>query len=446
MTISPDQLRWVRRNGIAGAIGNVMEWYDFAAYAYMAPIISGLFFPSDDPFSSLLATYGAFAAGYLARPFGTMVFGHIGDRFGRKRVLIITVWLMGFATVAIGLLPNATQIGPAAAVLLVAVRILQGFSVGGEYTGSTTFVIEHAPPDRRAFYASWIVSGSAGGFLIGSAVATLLINLVDDSVLHEWAWRIPFLTGSLIALVAMFLRRHVEEPPVPEGEGEEPVGSPVIVAFRDHWRDMLRVMGLALSVNVGFYMMFVFAVSYLTDRMHIPVARVMDINTFCMVVLTFLPLPIALLADRIGRKPILLSGTVAMILLAWPLFWLMHHQSLALVFAGQLGLAIVFSWIYAAYPAAQVEIVPRRVRVSVLSIGCNIVLSVFGDRLAAARGRRGATGMTLVMGGVLNEDAGKGSNTELPRDVTPDLDARGIVTTNDLLELVTVLADSASRV
>ncbi len=375
--MSADQLRKVRKNGFGGAIGNVMEWYDFAAYAYMAPIIAKLFFPSDDPFSSLLLTYGAFAAGYLSRPLGAMVFGHIGDKIGRKRVLLLTVWLMGIATVAIGLLPVTTQIGPMAAVLLVIVRVLQGFSVGGEYTGSTTFVVEHAPTDRRAFYASWILCGSAGGFLIGSGVATLLINTLDESTLHAWAWRIPFLAGALIALVALFLRRHLEEPPAPEYE-EESARSPVISAFRDHWRVMCQVMGLALSVNVGFYMMFVFAVSYLTDRMHVSVANAMDINTFCMVVLTFLPLPIALLADRIGRKPILLTGAVGILVLSWPLFWFMHHNNLVLVFIGQLGFAVLFSWVYAANPAAQAEIIPRRVRVSVLSIGYNLVLSIFG--------------------------------------------------------------------
>jgi MHS family proline/betaine transporter-like MFS transporter len=141
---------------------------------------------------------------------------------------------------------------------------------------------------------------------------------------------------------------------------------------------MLRVMGLAVSVNVGFYMMFVYAVSYLTDRMHISTADAMDINTLCMVVLTFLPLPIALLADRIGRKPILLTGTLGIIFLAWPLFWFMHHQDLTLVLIGQIGFAVLFSWIYAANPAVQCEILSRRVRVSVLSVSYNICLSVFG--------------------------------------------------------------------
>jgi MHS family proline/betaine transporter-like MFS transporter len=306
-----------------------------------------------------------------------MVFGHIGDKFGRKRVLMLSVWLMGFATFAIGLLPDAAQIGPAAAILLVLLRVLQGFSVGGEYTGSATFVIEHAPADRRAFYASWILCGAAAGFLLGSGFATLLTNVLDQAALQDWAWRIPFLAGSLIAISAIVIRRHTEEPPAPDYE-EEWTRSPVVSAFTDHWRDMLRVMGLAMSVNVGFYMMFVYAVSYLTDRMHISTADAMDINTLCMVVLTFLPLPIALLADRIGRKPILLTGTLGIIFLAWPLFWFMHHQDLTLVLIGQIGFAVLFSWIYAANPAAQCEILSRRVRVSVLSVSYNICLSVFG--------------------------------------------------------------------
>ena len=370
-------LRTVRRNAFAGAIGNVMEWYDFAVYAYMAPVISQLFFPADDQFTSLLATYGAFAAGYLSRPLGALLFGHIGDKTGRKTVLVISVTLMGVTTTAIGLLPDVGQIGPLAAVLLVAFRMLQGFSIGGEYTGSTTFIVEHAPKRARGFYASWVLCGAFGGFLLGSGVATLFDNVFDDSQLQSWAWRLPFLASAIIAATAVLLRRRIEEPPAPVYD-DEWNRSPVIVAFTDHWRDMLKVTGLALSVNVGFYMMFVYAVGYLTDRMHVSTAAAMDINTVCMVVITVLPLAVAALSDRIGRKPILLSGAVATILLSWPLFWLMHHTNTALILLGQLGFAVLFSWIFAVNPATMAEILPRRVRVSVLSIGYNICLSIFG--------------------------------------------------------------------
>ena len=377
MTEAADEVRRVRRAALAGAAGNVMEWYDFAVYAYMAPIISGLFFPSEDSFASLLATYGAFAAGYVSRPLGALFFGHIGDTFGRKRVLVLSALLMGAATFAVGILPDTHQIGPVAAAILVVLRVVQGFSVGGEYTGSTTFVVEHAPTRRRAFFASWILSGAAGGFLLGSAVAALMTNLFDAAALHDWAWRIPFISGAAIAIVATILRRSIEEPPV-QADASPIAGSPIVVAFRDYWRDLLRIMGLALAVNVGFYIMFVYAVSYLTERMHISAAAAMDINTVCMVVLTFLPLPIALLADRIGRKPILLSGAIGVVVLSWPLFWFMHHQNLTLVLIGQLGFAVLFSWIFAANPAAMAEILPRRVRVTVLSVGYNICLSIFG--------------------------------------------------------------------
>ncbi|MEE8295722.1 MAG: MFS transporter [Sphingomonadales bacterium] len=371
------KLQSVRKTAFAGAAGNVMEWYDFATYAYMAPIIATLFFPSDDHFASIMTTYGVFAAGYLSRPLGGMIFGHIGDKLGRKKVLILSVSLMGFSTVSIGLLPTEAVIGPLAAVLLVVLRIAQGLSVGGEYTGSATFVVENAPRDKRAFYSSWIVSGAAGGFLLGSGVATLLTNFMDADALHSWGWRLPFLSGALIAIVAYILRRHIEEPVKPK-DFKKPEKSPVISAFRDHWRDMLRVMGLALSVNVGFYLMFVYAISFLTDRMHVSTANAMDINTFCLVLMTILPIPFAMASDKIGRKPVLLSGALGIIVLSWPLFWFMHHTDLTMIILGQVGFAVLFSWVFAANPVTMVEILPRNVRVSVLSIGYNICLSIFG--------------------------------------------------------------------
>lgn len=367
----------VRKNGFAGAIGNVMEWYDFAVYAFIAPVIGQLFFPSDDPFASLLATYGAFAAGFLARPLGAIAFGYIGDKIGRKQVLVLSVWLMGIASFLIGLLPDVETIGPLAAGLLVVLRVLQGFSVGGEYTGSSTFVVEHAPADRRAFYSSWILAGGLGGFLLGSSIITLMTNILDHAAIMDWAWRLPFLSGALITVVAVFLRRNLEEPPAPEYD-EEWTRSPIVEAFVSHWRDLLRVMGLVVATNVTFYMMFVYAISYLTDRMHVSSRDAMDINTVCMAVLTFLPLLTALVADKIGRKPLLLTGMFSLMVLAWPFFWMMHHQNLALVFAGQLGFAVVLSWINGANPVTIVEILPRRVRVSVLSIGYNLCLSIFG--------------------------------------------------------------------
>lgn len=372
-----------QRTAAAGAIGNAMEWYDFAIYGYMAPFISKIFFPSDDPLSSLLALYGAFAAGYLARPLGGMVFGHLGDTFGRKFIMVLSVTVMGVCSVAIGLLPTYEQVGPLAGIMLVVLRILQGLSVGGEYTGSAVFVAERAPQRRRGFLTSFIVAGAVGGFLVGSAVATGLTNLYSAEEMANFIWRIPFLAGAVIMVAGLLIRRTLDEIE-PVDEDEEDLGtSPVLYAFRHHWREMLRVAGLALSANVAFYILFVFAVSYLTDRMHVSTAKALDINTLCMVLLVLMPLLGAAISDAIGRKVALIVPTVALLVFAWPLWWLMHHEDFTMILLGQLGFAVIIGWIFGVNPVTMAESLPAKVRVSVLSIGYNVPLAIFGGTAPA---------------------------------------------------------------
>ncbi len=357
-----------------GAVGNVMEWFDFAAYAYMAPIIGALFFPAEDHFSSLIAAYGAFAAGYVARPLGAVLFGHIGDRMGRKPLLLLSITMMGLATAGIGLLPTHAAICGAAGLALVALRLLQGISVGGEYAGSLVFVAEHAPKRRRGFFCCLILSGSSLGFLMGSALVTGMSAVIPQESLHDWAWRVPFLAGGLLAIAILLLRRDLPEPPREEHTDELPVK----VVLRDHWRDVLRVGGLYMGVNAGFYMIFVYTVSYLTDEIHVDPSAVMDINTFCLVIISFLPLFFAVLSDRIGRRLILVTGTLGIIALSYPLFVLMSHPDTTLVLLGQMGFVLLFSWIWGANPAAQVESAPPKVRASVLTISTNVAMAVFG--------------------------------------------------------------------
>ncbi len=370
----------LRRNVIGGAVGNVMEWYDFAAYAYMAPILGKLFFPSEDAFASLIAAFGAFAAGYVSRPLGAILFGHIGDKIGRKPMLLISVLMMGLATTAIGLLPVESQIGWVAAAGLVGLRLIQGISVGGEYGGSLAFVAEHAPPKRRGFAISFIMVGANLGFLVGAGTAALVTESFNDAELNAWAWRVPFLLGGVIALIALLLRRSLSEPPVPLGY-EPTVGSPVIVAFRDHWRDMLKVGGLYLAVNAGFYLIFVYVVSYLTTVMHMPRDAAMDINVACILIMCVLPVGFAILSDRIGRKPMLIAGGIGIIVLTYPLFMLIDNSAVLPVLLGQIGFAVLFSWIYGANPAAQTEVAPRHVRATVLTMSTNIAMAVFGGTM-----------------------------------------------------------------
>ncbi len=355
----------------------MLEWYDFAVYGTLAPILGKLFFPADDPTASLLAAFGVFAIGYAARPLGGIILGHIGDRMGRKPALILSVLMMGAGTTAIGVLPTHAEIGTAAAVLLVVLRILQGLSVGGEYPSSIVFLAEHAPPERRGYVASWPMFGSVVGFLLGSAFGALLSNLMSEAALEAWGWRLPFLFGAVIALCGVLFRRHMSEPPA-FAAAQPLTAAPIVAAFRDHWRAIVQIIGLSLVNAVGFYLLWVYATSYLTDRMHVSTADALDINTLSLVVMMPAVTLSAILSDRIGRKPLLYFVSLGTLLLAWPLWWLMHHQSFLLILLGQVGFAVLYGAGYAGLSAVMIEILPAGVRCSASAIGYNICLGLFG--------------------------------------------------------------------
>jgi MHS family proline/betaine transporter-like MFS transporter len=367
----------LRRNVVAGTVGNVLEWYDFAVYGYLAPIIGKVFFPGDDPTSSLLAAFGVFAVGFLARPIGGMIFGHFGDKIGRKRVLIISVLMMGAGTFAIGVLPGFAQIGAASAALLVILRILQGISVGGEYAGSVVFLAEHAPPKHRGFLASWPDTGSVLGFLLGSGIGALISWIIGEAALEAWGWRIPFLLGALIAVVGIVFRRQMTESPVC-ADMMRVAGSPVVAALRHHWRPILQMISLILVNSIGFYMMFVYAVSYLTEQMHVSTARALDINTASLLVMLVVTPTSAALSDKIGRKPLLYFVSLSTLILAWPLWALMHYDNIWAILAGQAGFAMIFGVGYAVTSSVMVEMLPAHVRCSGVAIGYNICLGLFG--------------------------------------------------------------------
>ncbi len=374
MTERPTNLR---RNVVAGAVGNSLEWYDFAVYGYMAPILGRLFFPSEDEVASLLAAFGVFAVGYASRPIGGVIFGYLGDRFGRKPMLVVSILAMGTATCAIGVLPDHNQIGTLASLLLVVLRILQGLSVGGEFCGSIVFMSEHAPPERRGLDASWPESGAVIGFLLGSAVGALTATVLGQEIMQSWGWRVPFLLGSVIAVAGLIFRRNLTEPPAVK-RLERGQGWPVVVALRDHWRPILRVMSLILVGAVGFYMMFVYAASYLTQHMHMSTARALDINTIALFFMLVLIAPLAMLSDRIGRKPLLLAASLGGLVIAWPLWWLIQQDSDLLILAGQMGFALIFALNFAVIPSLMAELLPAEVRCTGAAIGYNLCMAVFG--------------------------------------------------------------------
>ncbi|MCP4316010.1 MAG: MHS family MFS transporter [Hyphomicrobiales bacterium] len=363
-----------RRNVAAGIVGNILEWYDFAVYGFLAPIIGPLFFPSDDHLASLLSAFAVFAIGYLARPLGGALFGHIGDRYGRKKSMIASILLMGTATLAIALLPTFAQIGTLAAVLLVLLRVLQGISVGGEFTGSMVFLGEHARNESRAAMVAISQCGSLSGFLTGSGIGALVSFYLGDGAMTQWGWRVPFFIGAGIAVLGLVVRRHLTELTVQFHRVE----LPILVVFRDYWRVLARIVALLMMGAVGFYLLFVYVASYLREQMHFSTAKALEINTISLFVVLALTLPFAMLSDRIGRKPMLYAVAIATLIFGWPLWQLLHQDSFFLILSGQIGLAVISAMTFSVLPTAIVEMIPSHVRCSGTSIGYNLCLGVMG--------------------------------------------------------------------
>jgi len=365
------------RKVVAAGSGNVLEWYDFTAYGFLAPIIGSAFFPSDDPVASLLASFGALAAGYAARPFGSIIFGHIGDRIGRKPALLISVVIMGFGALGIGLLPTYAQIGIAGPILLVVLRCVQGISVAGEYANSGVLLTESSQPRQRGLIGSWIVFGMTCGCLLGSGVSALVSNVLGQEAMQEWGWRLPFLFGSVIAIFSVILRVHLTESPVMVARAKAET-SPIIVAIRTQWRPMLIIIGLVLPTGIGYFLIFVYAASYLTDQMHFTTAQALDISTVSMVAFAAVAPISGHLSDRFGRKPVMYVTLIGTLLLAWPLWAFMHDQNLTIIFLGQIILAAINGVGWAMTIPMMVEMLPSKVRVSAVAMSYNVCLAVFG--------------------------------------------------------------------
>lgn len=358
----------------AGIIGNVLEWYDFAVYGYLAAAIGRRFFPVEDPTASLLAAFAVFAVGFLMRPVGGVLVGHIGDQYGRRVALLVSVCGMAVPTVLIGALPTYDAIGIAAPILLVLLRMVQGMSVGGEYVGSMVFLVESAPTGRRGVFGAFAAAGAVAGILLGSAAAALLAAFVDPADVDAWAWRLPFLAGALIAAAGFVIRRHIVEP---GGRGPERARLPVVEAVREHPREIVTIIALSVFNAVGFYISFVYVASWLQTADGIAPATALEINTFNMVILLFVLVGFGWLSDRIGRVRVLAAATAAAFLLAWPLFALMHRGDPMSGFLGQLGFVVLVG-AFGVQPATMVEAIGGRVRVSAIAIGYNVSLGLIG--------------------------------------------------------------------
>ncbi len=397
-----------RRIVIAGLAGNVMEWYDFGTYGFFAAVIGRQFFPAHNPATSLLASFAVFAVGFLGRPLGALIFGHIGDRSGRKRALMASVIMMALPTALMGVLPTYAMIGLAAPALLVALRLCQGLAVGGEFTTSMVMLVEGSQRSRRGIVGSYAPFGAVGGMLIGSAVGAALTGFLPHDAIMAWGWRAAFLIGLLIGVLVLYVRRRLptDAAIVAVAEARH---SPVVTAFKTQWRMILKIVGMMLTLAIGFYLNFVYLSTWLVQYAGVSTSAALALNSVALALqLVMLPLAGAL-SDRIGLKPVLVASTAGFALLSWPVFALIGHGSIAAIIAGQAVLALLQAGISGTMPAFMVEALPRHVRCTALSFGQNIAQAVFGGTvpmvsvaLIAATGYRLAPALYLAAAGVVS--------------------------------------------
>jgi MFS transporter, MHS family, shikimate and dehydroshikimate transport protein len=374
----------VRTVAFASLIGTTIEWYDFFLYGTAAALVfNRLFFPTFDPLMGTLASFGTYAVGFVARPVGGIIIGHYGDRIGRKSMLVLTLVIMGVATFLIGLLPTYELIGSWAAVMLVLLRIAQGFGVGGEWGGAVLMAVEHAPAGARGFYGSWPQIGVPAGLLLSTAVFKVFTWLPEDQFL-TWGWRVPFLLSIVLVGIGLIIRMRILETPafVRIKSHAREARQPIVEVLQRYPKQVLLAMGVRFAENGAFYIFSVFVLTYATQRAQVDSQIVLNgILIGAAVELVAIPF-FGALSDRIGRRPVYLFGAVMTALIAYPLFTAIDKGDAVLI---ALALTAAFTLshgaMYAPQAAFMSELFDARVRYSGASLGAQLA-SVFAGGLA----------------------------------------------------------------
>ena len=363
-------------------VGNMFEWYDFALFGYFAPIIGKLFFPADHHIIQLLSAFAAFAVGYIFRPFGGAFFGYIGDKYGRKNALILTIFFMAIPTTLIGLLPTYQDWGFYAPCCLVILRIFQGMSMGGNYGGSITFTTEHAALKQKGLVGSFAVTSCLFGLMLGSATAALCANVFDERTLHAWGWRMPFIIGISICLVGFYMKKRLHESADFDEAKKtgDTVKNPPITVFKEHGKMLFLVVGAVMLHDLSFYILFVYMTTYLTEVVGMAKNISFTVNTINLLVVSLATLGAAWLSDVIGRMKVLKIAAVLFIIGTIPLMMVINQSggSMGIVMMAQMILAIAVGGYFGPLPALMVEAYPTNVRFSAVSITTNISGPLFG--------------------------------------------------------------------
>ena len=396
----------VRQVVTASLVGTTIEWYDFFIYGTAAALIfNQLFFPGSEPLAGTLLAFGTYAVGFAARPFGGIFCGHFGDKIGRKSMLVMTLIVMGIATFAIGLLPTHATIGVWAPLLLVALRFLQGFAVGGEWGGATLMAVEYAPPGRRGFYGAWPGMGIPAGLVLATAVFSIFQMLPEEQFL-AWGWRAPFLLSIILVAVGLFIRLKILETPAFEQvrESGEVSNLPIVDVLQNYWRSILITMGAFFLLNGGFYIAITFMLTYGTQTVGVESSTMLTgvLIAACVqiVAIGFF----GALSDRVGRRPVYLGGAIFLALFSFPLFWMVNTGNAVVIWLALTIAVASLGAMYGPMGAFFSELFDTKVRYSGASLGYQLA-SVFAGGLApfigvALLSRYGYTAVALYMIGM----------------------------------------------
>ncbi|EOM76428.1 MFS transporter [Rhodococcus rhodnii] len=376
----------VKRAVKATMLGNAMEWFDFGVYAYLAATIGKVFFPEASGTAQLLSTFAIFAAAFVVRPLGGLFFGPLGDRIGRKQVLATTIVLMAASTFAIGLVPSYGSIGIAAPIILVLLRLLQGFSTGGEYSGASTFVAEYAPDRRRGSFASFLEFGTLAGYVAAAGLVTTIQALVSEEALVDWAWRIPFLVAGPLGLIGLYLRLRLEETPAfrhleaaeDASRAAESAGAGIKRTLVDHWRPLVLCILLVAAYNIAHYGLLSYMPTYLNSTLGYDESHGLILMIVVMLVMMIGITFVGRLSDRVGRKPLLYLGFAGFFVLSVPAYLLIGMGSYLSIFVGLAILGGLLLLFVGVFPSVLPALFATGIRYGGLSIGYNVAVSVFG--------------------------------------------------------------------
>ncbi len=370
----------IRRAIVGASVGNLVEWFDFAVYGYLAVTLGAVFFPSEDPTISLLSSFAVFGVAFFMRPLGGFFFGPLGDRIGRQRTLATVIILMSGSTFVIAFLPGYATIGIWAPILLVVARLLQGFSAGGEFGGASAFIAEYSPDNRRGFLVSWLEFSTLIGFILGSTSVLFLSAVLSEDALTSWGWRIPFLLAGPLGLIGLYIRLRLDD--TPEFRALESAGevshSPFRETLTQNWQPILQVAGLVIIQNAGFYIVLTYMQTYITEQLGFSTTSASLSTVLTLLVGMALIPPLGALSDRVGRKPVLMASCVGSVILTYPLFLLLNAGSLVGAVAAHMALGALLAVYLSTTIAALPELFPTRVRYGGFSIGYNVSVAIFG--------------------------------------------------------------------